>query len=39
MKARTILRHHGEGDNVASLLDKLHNVIVRELDDGAPVDR
>lgn len=39
MRALTILRNHSEGDNVAGLLDKLDNVIVRELDDGAPVDR
>lgn len=35
----TILRNHSEGDHVAGLLDEQHNVVVRELDDGAPVDR
>lgn len=35
----TVLGNHSEGDNIAGLLDKLDNVIVRELDDGAPVDR
>lgn len=35
----TVLRNHREGDDTASLLDKLDNVVVRELDDGAPVDR
>lgn len=35
--ARTILRNHSEGDNGASLLDKLDNVAVRELNDRASV--
>lgn len=35
----TVLGNHSEGDNVAGILDKLNNVIVRELNDGAPVDR
>lgn len=35
----TVLRNHSEGDHTAGFLDKLDNVIVRELDDGAPVDR
>lgn len=34
----TVLRNNSEGDNVASILDKLNNVIVRQLDDGAPVN-
>lgn len=35
----TILRNNSEGDNIASILDELNNVIVRELDDGASIDR
>lgn len=35
----TILGNHSEGDHTAGFLDKLDNVVVRELDDGAPVDR
>ena len=34
----TVLRNHSEGDNIAGFLDKLNNVIVRELNDRAPVD-
>lgn len=34
----TVLRNHSEGDDIARVLDKLDDVIVRELDDGAPVD-
>lgn len=37
MWALTILRNHSEGDNGASILDKLDNVTVRELNDRAPV--
>lgn len=39
MRALTVLRDHSEGDDVAGILDKLDDVIVRQLDDGAPVDR
>lgn len=39
MRALTVLRDHSEGDDVAGVLDKLDDVVVRELDDGAPVDR
>ncbi len=35
----TVLGNHSEGDNIAGILDKLNNVIVRELNDGAPVNR
>lgn len=38
MGTLTVLRNHSEGDNIACILDKLDDVIVRELDDGAPVD-
>lgn len=36
--ALTVLRNHSEGDNGASILDKLDYVAVRELNDRAPVD-
>lgn len=39
MWALTILWNHSEGDNIAGILNKLNNVIVRELDNGASVDR
>ncbi len=39
MWALTILRNHSECDNTAGILNKLNDVVVRELDDGAPVDR
>lgn len=35
----TVLRHHRQGDDAAGILDELHDVVVGELDDGAPVDR
>lgn len=35
----TILWNHGQGDNISCILDKLYNVTVRKLDDGAPIDR
>lgn len=38
-KALTVLRNHREGDNTAGLLDELDNVVVRELNDWAAVDR
>ena len=34
----TVLRNYSESDHVAGLLDQLHDVVVRELDDRAPVD-
>lgn len=33
----TVLGNHSERDDGASVLDELHDVVVRELNDGAPV--
>lgn len=35
----TILRNHSQGDDSPGILDELNNVTVRELDDGAAIDR
>lgn len=37
--ALTVLGNHSEGDDIACFFDQLDDVVVGELDDGAPVDR
>lgn len=38
-KVLTVLRNHSQGDDSPRILDELNNVTVRELNDGAAIDR
>lgn len=38
IKILTVLWNNCECDDAAGILDELNNVIVGELDDGAPID-